>query len=72
VKILCSSTFQFLGTISYSLYLWQQLFLASTVNYSEQNWLLFSPLLLAVAMLSYYFVEKPFMDLGRKSQRRFF
>ncbi len=59
----------FIGKISYSLYIWQQLFLGPS-RYSA----IASPLALpvkfavsaAVAYLSYRFVEKPFIQYGRR------
>jgi peptidoglycan/LPS O-acetylase OafA/YrhL len=56
----------FLGMISYSLYLWQQLFLAKPSLYLVDNALLWSPLMLAAATASHYFVERPFMRLGKR------
>jgi peptidoglycan/LPS O-acetylase OafA/YrhL len=50
---------QFLGLISYSLYLWQQLFTAPPVDYGNVGWLLFCPLMIAFAVLSYYLIERP-------------
>jgi peptidoglycan/LPS O-acetylase OafA/YrhL len=49
-----------LGIMSYSIYLWQGLFLRA-------NWGLYGPILLAVSfMLSWRFLEQPGIQLGRK------
>lgn len=58
-----------LGRISYSLYLWQELFLTPGWEPASQWWrhwpwnLLAS---LAAAIVSYYFVEKPLIRIGRR------
>ncbi len=56
---------QFLGTLSFSIYLWQQLFISKAgywINVFPLNILL----IFLAAMLSYYFVEKPFLRLKFK------
>ena len=55
----------FVGTISYSLYLWQQLFVAPHSMYISDGPLLFTPLVFVVATLSYYLVERPGTRLGK-------
>jgi peptidoglycan/LPS O-acetylase OafA/YrhL len=61
-----------LGQISYSVYLWQQMFLVSTPGISEPP--LPFPLDLfcafALAVLSYYFVESPIRNFGRRLTAR--
>lgn len=56
-----------LGTLSYSLYLWQQLFL----NHHSSSWMCAFPwnvvLALAAATLSYACVERPALNLRRKN-----
>jgi peptidoglycan/LPS O-acetylase OafA/YrhL len=56
----------FIGTLSYSLYLWQQLFLnrdsTAWINAFPQN-LVFTA---AAALCSYLFLEKPLMQLRRR------
>ncbi|MEG8039675.1 hypothetical protein QP166_10085 [Sphingomonas sp. LR60] len=59
---------QIIGAGSYSLYLWQQLFLASPSHYTNAPF----PILLLpiVVLLSVYLVERPFIRLGRRLSRR--
>ncbi len=57
-----------LGTVSYSLYLWQQMF---TMAPPKLSWPIFSfpynlPSALCCATLSYYLLEKPVRDWGRR------
>ena len=58
---------QWLGKISYSLYLWQQIFTVSTF---KVGWLRLFPFnilaALLLAILSHQFVELPFLNWGRK------
>lgn len=59
-----------LGLFSYSLYLWQEVFLMETRHY-----LVFSPLewpllLIPIAMMSYFWIERPIIRWGRKITRR--
>ena len=60
---------QFVGSISYSLYLWQQLFLAKPILYPGGPFPIFG-LLIAVA-LSVFFVERPSIRLGHAISKRF-
>jgi peptidoglycan/LPS O-acetylase OafA/YrhL len=58
-----------LGRISYSLYLWQELFLTPGWEPASQWWRHWPwnlPAALAAATLSYYFVEKPLIRTGRR------
>jgi peptidoglycan/LPS O-acetylase OafA/YrhL len=71
--ILNSAPFVWVGSISYSLYLWQQPFLN---RWSSAPWAAF-PLNLALAVVfaaaSYYLVEEPFLKLReRRSPKRLF
>ena len=63
-KILNSKILSFIGTISYSIYIWQQPFLSD-----EDYWINHLPqsiiLVFVVSILSYYFIEKPFLKLKR-------
>lgn len=68
-RILNNKGVAYLGSISYSLYLWQQLFTATPSRYTHPtcfNWLLMLP----AAALSYQFVEKPFIRWGRQVTER--
>jgi peptidoglycan/LPS O-acetylase OafA/YrhL len=64
-RLLETAWLRFFGMISYSLYLWQQLFCAEPQDYLVKSILLFPPLMLVCAVLSYYLVEQPFVRLGR-------
>ncbi len=58
-----------IGKLSYSLYIWQQLFLGSTELWIEYGVLtLFPyniPIIFICAVCSYYFIEKPFLRLKK-------
>jgi peptidoglycan/LPS O-acetylase OafA/YrhL len=56
----------FVGSISYSLYLWQQLFVAPQSLYLTGSIFLFWPLQFVFAWLSYRFVETPSIRLGKQ------
>lgn len=60
---------QFVGTISYSLYLWQQLFTSAPSNYLGHSWILLTPLMFVCATLSYYLVERPSTRLAKRLMR---
>lgn len=72
--LLESRVLTLLGRISYSLYLWQQLFLPVFGVQPTLGWLQAWPWNLipafGVAALSYYFVEKPSIAYGKTFQRR--
>jgi len=55
------------GDISYSLYLWQQIFL---VTHVAASWVIGFILALCIATLSHYWVELPFIGYGRKLTQR--
>lgn len=71
--LLANNVALFIGRISYSLYIWQQLFLGP-----QSHPLLRSPAvlivkfaaILAAASLSYYFIEKPFISYGKTLVRK--
>ena len=61
-KVLNSKTFNYIGILSYSLYLWQILFLIKRtwwVTHFPQN----TVLIFLTAMFSYYVIERPFLRL---------
>jgi peptidoglycan/LPS O-acetylase OafA/YrhL len=69
-RILNARPLIFVGVLSYSLYVWQQLFL----NCDAQEWINAFPqnLLLAIcaALASYYLLERPFLGLRHRLRRR--
>ncbi len=72
--LLTNRAFIWLGTISFSLYLWQQLFLESPFENSSPfgRWgvlPLNAVTALAAAVASYYLVERPMIAWGRKTAR---
>ncbi|MFT3696329.1 MAG: acyltransferase [Kofleriaceae bacterium] len=68
-RVLETSPFIFIGTLSYSLYLWQQPFL----DRHDQGWWAMAPVNLGLAVItalaSYYLVEKPWLRLGKRFRR---
>jgi len=68
-RVLNSRPFVYVGTLSYSIYLWQQLFLNDWTSI-HFPWVLF-PVFIA-AILSYYFIEKPFLWLRQRTEMRLF
>lgn len=52
------------GLISYGLYIWQQLFLASPERYLKSSVLTHASLLIPTVLISYFLIEKPFIRLG--------
>ena len=72
VKLLNNRQLVFIGVLSYSLYLWQQPFL----NRNGDSFVNSAPFNLACvflcALLSYYFVEKPFLGLRSKLSNNWF
>jgi peptidoglycan/LPS O-acetylase OafA/YrhL len=64
-KLLNTKIFNYIGILSYSLYLWQQFFIAKRewwVTQFPQNMFL----IFLAAMFSYYLIEKPFLKLKSK------
>jgi peptidoglycan/LPS O-acetylase OafA/YrhL len=67
---------RYVGRLSYSLYLWQQLFFVA--HYGEgprglgalQSWPLCAVMAVACALCSHYFVEEPFIRLGHRLTSR--
>ena len=71
-RILDLAPIRFLGRLSYSLYLWQGLFLVSGWSPGSlhglgilQRWPWNLPAALAAAAISYFLIEKPCMEFGR-------
>jgi peptidoglycan/LPS O-acetylase OafA/YrhL len=62
-RLLNSRPLVFIGTMSYSLYLWQQLFLFRRGTSELQSFPLNLVLAVLAALASYYLVEKPFLRL---------
>lgn len=66
-SLINSKILQSIGTISYSLYVWQQLFLGRDFLYLKDFWLLNSiPGLVIATLCSYWIIEKPMTRLGRR------
>jgi peptidoglycan/LPS O-acetylase OafA/YrhL len=69
-RVLSSRAMLFFGKLSYSLYLWQELFLAPTPSIPWMRSVYMLPLKFAAAILaahlSYRFVERPLIRKGRK------
>jgi peptidoglycan/LPS O-acetylase OafA/YrhL len=65
-----SPPLQWIGLISYSLYLWQELFTGASRSYGNaliaRNFHLGLVALIPVAALSFYFVERPTSRIGRR------
>jgi peptidoglycan/LPS O-acetylase OafA/YrhL len=71
-SLLCSRPVQAIGLTSYALYLWQQLFMGRRdVYFGTGRFIpLFLPLLCIIVSLSWFLIEKPAIDLGKKLSRR--
>src|SRR5205807_10631703 len=66
---------RWVGRISYSLYLWQQIFLASAWEKSQplgvfQVWSVSLAACFACAIASYYILEKPLLRIGHRIAAR--
>ncbi len=68
-RLLNAAPLRFIGVLSYSLYLWQQVFL----NRDSGAWWSAFPanvmLAMGAALISYYGIERPMMALGRRPWR---
>jgi peptidoglycan/LPS O-acetylase OafA/YrhL len=64
-KTLHCRPLQIVGLGSYSLYLWQQIFLQEPQHYEPHSLLRFPPLMIACAAASYFLIEVPSMRAGR-------
>ena len=64
---LCSRPMQAVGLTSYGIYLWQQLFTAPIQNFSLAGALIsrLLPLLFVIVPLSYFWIEKPAIRIGK-------
>ncbi len=72
-RLLEAAPFRWLGRISYSVYLWQQLILRGAGADSGSAMLSLAlrlPVILALASASYYFIERPSMRKGRQLSSR--
>ena len=58
------------GLVSYSLYLWQQVFSAPSDNYLTPSLLWYAPLMIVATLLSYFLVEKPSVRAGKWITKR--
>lgn len=65
-QLLSNPIIRFIGLISYSIYIWQQLFLLSTDSVLTSSKLINIAGALGVASISYYFFEKPMLKLRRR------
>jgi len=71
-KILNSAPLVFIGLISYSIYLWQQLFLNRNSTQSYAAFPFNLVLAAAFALGSYYWIERPSLGLRQRLERRLF
>lgn len=64
---LSNSVVVFVGLISYPLYLWHQPIFAFArhADVNESTLLLFAPIAFVLAVLTYYFIERPFREKGK-------
>ncbi len=69
-KFLNFSIICHIGILSYSIYLWQQLFFAKAINYNTVHpyWIVFPANVIFIgiaALISYYMIERPFLKLKK-------
>lgn len=73
-SLLKKGAIQWMGLISYSAYLWQQLFVGSVADYGSPGvakaFHLALPLLFVVSALSFYWIERPCTRFGRQLSAR--
>lgn len=66
-RIFSHASFRFIGTISYSVYLWQQIFMIS--NVPDWGWIRIFPFNVLASVFagvaSHYLIERPFLKLKR-------
>jgi len=65
-KFLNLPVMEYIGKLSYSLYLWQQLFTSDIGCFLKLSNALLLLFIFIAAILSYYFIEKPFLKLRTK------
>ena len=70
-KVLNWKPIAFLGMLSYSIYLWQQLFLNRSSEYSLADFPLNIFLTMVCAVLSYYLIEKPSLRFRARYEKWF-
>jgi peptidoglycan/LPS O-acetylase OafA/YrhL len=71
-RILNSSPLVFIGLISYSLYLWQQIFLNRGSMSAFTQFPLNIILVVAASLVSYFVVEQPFLRLRQRLEKSLF
>ena len=71
-RVLNSRPLVFVGLISYSIYLWQQVFLNRYASSLPTSFPLNLALALAAALASYYLVERPSLRLRQRVERALF
>jgi peptidoglycan/LPS O-acetylase OafA/YrhL len=65
-RLLNTAVFRQIGQMSYSIYLWQQLFCTLHIDGARVSWSSAVLLTISVAAVSYYAVERPLQRLGRR------
>ena len=71
-RVLNAAPLVFVGWLSYSLYLWQQPFLNRASNSVLASFPLNIMIVVALALLSYFLVERPSLALRKKLERAWF
>lgn len=67
-KLLNTKVFNYAGMLSYSIYLWQQLFTDDRTYLHKLPVIVIFVIIFACALVSYYCIEKPFLKLKRRFQ----
>jgi peptidoglycan/LPS O-acetylase OafA/YrhL len=71
-KILNSKSLSYIGTLSYSIYLWQQLFLNRESPLIINSFPLNIIMVALFALISYYLIEKPSLNFRQKFEKQVF
>ena len=71
-KILNSKSLSYIGTLSYSIYLWQQLFLNRESPLIINSFPLNILMVALFALISYYLIEKPSLNFRQRFEKRLF